>query len=283
MYLLPELLTPRGSFELPEGEADWPAIRSAARTRLRREVFHALDRPGITLEMKTEGLWLEGSEGERSYNAYRGAIAGMDIWVGVHTRDRDSGQVVVAVTNAEETARDMFARLHYFTEAHTLVILEPRGAGLSSVHPAMEWDMLRAGAQTGLTPVMVRIQDLQLTMPWIQALPEVQGRRVYLYGRGDSGVACLYHAVFDDTVCGVIAEDIPSTHARGSHILGILRVCDLDHAAGLLAPRPVALVNQPASRKMWANRLYQRLHCQNRYVGGTSLKAAIDKVLEIQL
>jgi hypothetical protein len=158
-----------------------------------------------------------------------------------------------------------------------LVAIEPRGTGFTSSHPNLEGHLLRCGALIGLTPVTLIMEDIARLLAFIRDLPEARGKPIHLYGRGDAGVACLYHAILDEGISGVVAEKIPGSHRQGGHILGILRVLDLQHAVGLLAPRPVALIEMgPSHRMFWGERLYQRLGCPEKLaVWGRSLRTSL--------
>ena len=157
--------------------------------------------------------------------------------------------------------------------------LELRGTGYSAPHPDQERDMLRAGALTGATPVMLLIDDLHSVMSTLRELPFLKKNRIFLYGKSDAGIACVYHSLFDDGIAGMVVEDLPSTHRKGGYILGILRVLDLDNAVGLLAPRPVFLLNQKPGRSTWAKRAYQRLGCEDRLVSGAySLESVLQRL-----
>lgn len=279
--LLPELLSPQGSIELPRNADDWPAIRESATESLRKEVFHLLDEMDESLEVEELGNWFTS---ERRDIKYRGRLGGMDLMIEALVQPHDDARVVVGLADGTENVDDVLRRVRDHVEGHTIIAVEPRGSGFSSCHPNQERHLLRAGALTGLTPAMLLIHDLHHVMRFVTDLPFVKGRRIYLYGRADAGVACLYHGVLDDEIAGVVAQDITATHRRGAYILGILRVLDLPEAVGLMAPRPVGLVNQSPSRTTWAARSYERLGCPERLIARShSLKVVFDKVLGVRM
>ena len=74
-------------------------------------------------------------------------------------------------------------------------------------------------------------------------------------------------------------KGLPRSHLDGGCIPGIIRVLDIQQAVGLLAPRPVGLVDWPAPRSQWPERLYGRLGVPERYILGGSLKVVVDKVM----
>jgi len=276
--LLPELLSPQGAVPLPNSAAEWPAIRDAAVGKLRSEVFHLLDNVAPA-PLEQVGDWQNGPNPANRKKSYRTRIASMDVWVDAYLRDNDGDKVVIAVADASQSARDAGMELANTDFKSTLMAVEPRGTGFTGCRD-QEYHLLRAGALTGVTPAALLVHDLCALMPAIHEMPFVKGKQVYLYGRRDAGVACLYHALFDERIAGVVAADLPASHHRGSHILGILRVLDLPQAIGLMAPRPVGLVNMGSTCNMhWAARAYARLQVPNRLARqACSFKAALDAV-----
>jgi dienelactone hydrolase len=279
LNLLPELLSPEGSLALPEGRRDWPKQLAGIKKTLREEVFHYLEKSGEKLEVVKVGDW---PNGETEYAKYRGTIGGVEVWFETFKALKDTGRVVVGVADFSEDIVQVRKKLGDYAGGHTLAFIEPRGTGFTN--NSLQWnDLLRAGALVGLTPLMMMIKDLQLVIRYLQGLPGIKGRRMYLCGKADAGVAALYHAIYDDKISGVLIEDMPATHRNGAYILGILRVLDLEHAVGLLGPRPVGLVHQAPLRKMWAERLYERLGCSERLiVSGFSSKPVLQKMMSFK-
>lgn len=282
-YLLPELLSQRGSIPLPASPADWPAIRRRVLASLSKKIHCPLDDLRERLSIKQAGNWLQGPH--NPYQAWRGEIGGVDVWIELHGANEchvNSKKAVVVLAGPGETAHAAYDRVSCQTGGHMVVAVEPRGAGMTSVHDGLQWDFLRAGSLIGLTPTTLLIQDLRLIMPFIYKLPLLKGRDVYLYGHDDGGVACLYHTLFDERIAGVVANAIPASHCNGAYILDIVRLLDIDHILGLIAPRPMGIVNQPPSRNMWADRLIQRLKLPCSIVfRGNSVKGAFDSVMSV--
>ena len=276
LRILPELLCSEGSVELPHSASDWRRIRSEVTSKLRTQIFPFLAEPAETLEIEQVGDWVASGVKHRSYRA---GLEGMALWIEMLIHAQPSGGVVIGVAHGAENARDVLHRLDSFAEGMDVVAIEPRGTGYTAPHPDRLGDTLRAGALVGCMPITLTIRDLRAVIPFIQDLPPFKGRPVYLAGRSDAGIACVYHALFDEGVAGVIAEELPATHLEGGYILMIMRVLDLDHAIGLLAPRPACLVNQTPNRNRWAKAVYRRLGCaQNLATGVPSLEMAFRHV-----
>jgi cephalosporin-C deacetylase-like acetyl esterase len=68
-------------------------------------------------------------------------------------------------------------------------------------------------------------------------------RRLILAGRGQAGILAAYAALFEPTIKEVIIVDPPVSHRDGPVFLNVLRVLDIPDALGLLAPRPLTLIN----------------------------------------
>ncbi len=62
-------------------------------------------------------------------------------------------------------------------------------------------------------------------------------------GRGQAGAIAAYAALFEPSIKEVVIVDPPSSHRDGPHFLNVLRVVDIPSALGLLAPRPLTLIN----------------------------------------
>ncbi|HRU05601.1 MAG TPA: acetylxylan esterase [Candidatus Brocadiia bacterium] len=261
LNLLPELLSRTGVLPLPNTPAEWPALRAAAVKNLREQVFHAILRQPPAFAPERIGDWRSGPDPNNRRQEYHAEIEGVETWMCLFNRCDKTDTAVVSVADSDRCCMDALRHISDFVEDHVLAVLEPRGSGFSHC-PSRERDLLRAGALTGVTPCMAMIQDLEVMMPFVRQHPFVQGKRIVLHGRGDAAVACLYHALMHEDIAGLALENLPSSHRRGGYILGILRIMDLPHALGLMAPRPVAVVNiGKMSNNHWAKRAYERLGC----------------------
>ncbi|MFQ3649133.1 MAG: prolyl oligopeptidase family serine peptidase [Gemmataceae bacterium] len=67
--------------------------------------------------------------------------------------------------------------------------------------------------------------------------------KVQAIGQQQAAVLLAYAALFEPSIQEVIAIRPTPTHLQGPHFLGILRVMDVPTAFGLLAPRPVRLID----------------------------------------
>ncbi|MCA1808042.1 MAG: alpha/beta hydrolase family protein [Kiritimatiellia bacterium] len=284
--LLPELISPVGTVELPRRPEDWPALRSATVERLRREVFPCIDSDPTVMQIESLGDW-GGKEPDavRSFS-YRPSFDGMHLWM-QERRVYASREVLIGVADPRQNYRTLSHNMADFGKDRHLFIIEPRGSSVTSTREGSQGCdrdnfFLQASTLVGMTPLMLMIQDLHHLLAYITGLPETAGKRFYLYGRGEAAAACLYHAAMNENIAGVVTEQLPPSHRNDAYITGILRVLDIEQACGLLAPRPLALVDHYAYKHIWLNRLYTRLGCPERLINKCqSVAVAMEDVIRL--
>ncbi len=280
MALVPELLSPRGSLPLPMESCEWPVIRGAAVVRLKREVFGVLQEPLALTEVRQTGNWIATNEPTSPRRlTWRGTMSGMDIWLDFWCHQNDGNKVLLCWCDDSELSRSIHTRLWMGESKASVIFVEGRTGGWNGASSAMQHDILRGGALVGVSPTLLILQEMAPIIAFLRALPELQGYDFYLYGKGDAGAAAIYQAVLDESIAGVITEEQPRTHREGAYIPGILRLMDLDQAAGLLAPRPLAQINPGYCRANWAQRCYQRLGVSHKRAIVGSMVQAITTVL----
>lgn len=280
--VLPELLTRRGAISLPANPDDWRRTREEAKRALLAGPLSWLARSEERLTTERVGGYLQG---ERRHLLYRGDTAGMDVWLELSLPPQMTGKVMLGLAAPGETTFELWPRLLSLCGEHAVVTLEARGAGMTGYdrsNPNLCTHMLRAGAYVGATETLLGIRDLSLGLGFLRSLSELAGQRCYLYGRGDAGVSCLYAALFDDDVAGVVADAIPVSHAEGAHIIGVMQTLDIPQAIGLMAPRPVGLPSFGPVRSFWADRAYRRLGCPERLISAGTLERAVRQVLSLE-
>jgi hypothetical protein len=62
-------------------------------------------------------------------------------------------------------------------------------------------------------------------------------------GRGQAGILAAHAALFEPSITEVVIVDPPASHRDGPIFLNVMRVIDIPEALGLLAPRPLTLIN----------------------------------------
>jgi dienelactone hydrolase len=67
--------------------------------------------------------------------------------------------------------------------------------------------------------------------------------KVQVIGIGSAGILAAYAALLEPSISELILIDPPVSHRDGPIFLNVLRVLDIPEALGLLAPRPLTLIN----------------------------------------
>ena len=103
--------------------------------------------------------------------------------------------------------------------------------------------------------------------------------RLFLHGKGESALASLLVALVDEHIAGVVLEDLPGSFEDRCPVMGILRVLDIPQAVGLLAPRPVVLVNPGDTNWSWPVRAYKRLQASRNFNRAADMRVAFQHIL----
>jgi cephalosporin-C deacetylase-like acetyl esterase len=151
-------------------------------------------------------------------------------------RDKTVGLVVV---NEGESLNELpeWAK-PFIADKEPYAILAPRGVGPTACTPEPANYIARAHLFVGRTIDQGRVWDIAAVARHLNGDGPIK-----VIGRGQAGILGAYAALFEPTVQEVIAIDPPASHADGPIFLNILRVLDIPEALGLLAPRPLTLVN----------------------------------------
>ena len=263
--LLPELMSDPASHSLPRTAAEWPALRAGIVAGLRENVFHWLDHT-------TEAASFE----HRCHNRHRGEIGGMEVWLETPAPSTaPPKRIVLAVCDVDQPMDDLAMELAPRFPGEALAFLEPRATGLNAPllgHGRRQVE--RVGALVGLTLPLLWMNDIRHAVAYLRGLPECAGSEIYLCGKGDAGVACLYHAICHDDIDGVFLVDPPDSHLCGGYLPAILRELDITSAVGLMAPRPVGIACGRLTEwyaLRWGHRVYHRLGVPDRHALGRTV------------
>jgi dienelactone hydrolase len=122
-------------------------------------------------------------------------------------------------------------------------VLAPRGVGQTAFTSKSPPNYVqRAHALLGQTLDQGRVWDVAATARCFSAKPK--GKVTWkVIGRGQAGIVAAYAALFEPTIGEVVVVDPPASHRQGPYFLNVLRVLDVPEALGMLAPRPLTLVN----------------------------------------
>jgi hypothetical protein len=125
----------------------------------------------------------------------------------------------------------------------TIVVLPVRGTGTSTwARKSPPNYVERSHVLLGLTVDAGRMRDIAAATRYIDETTKGEAKWRVI-GRGQMGIAAAYAALFEPSISEVVIIDPPTSHMDGPHFLNVLRVLDIPEALGMLAPRPLTLIN----------------------------------------
>lgn len=158
-----------------------------------------------------------------------------------------NGAALLVVLNEDEAGKVPAWVSETAASNQAIVLCEPRGVG------AMKWTtknppnyVERSHALLGRTVDAGRVWDVVAAA---RNLRESRGKgSVSVAGKGAAGVIAAYAALLDDKIASATVISPSATHLESSapQFLNVLRVCDVPISLGLLAPRPLTLVDAPS-------------------------------------
>ena len=276
--LLPELLSPEGGVEFPRTLEDWPLIQETVKSRIRDQIFHKFSLCSENTEWRCLGNWLAH---DRPCQKFRGVVDGMDLLVISSSPKKPTKRLVVGVADKDETAWDVYGRLLSDVGDQAVVAaIEPRLSGFGAYPKSQEHHFLRAGILVGVTPLMLTIQDILFAVEQLQKHSGFEDHDVFLAGRGDAAAACLYSALMGSISQGLILEQLPRSHRDGAYLPGILKIMDIPHLVGLMAPKFVGLVSSGSTYGQWGAMVYGHLNVPDQLMTASCFKTAWQKALD---
>ena len=135
------------------------------------------------------------------------------------------------------------------------LVLEQRGfgeCGGTADGPACQQPAM-AALLLGRTLLGERVWDVMRAVDLIsEDFPELDSRRIAIMGNSGGGTASIYAAALDTRIaaampscafCGYEASIGAQLHCVCNYVPGIMRYFDMGDLAGLIAPRPLVIVN----------------------------------------
>ncbi len=165
--------------------------------------------------------------------------------------------LVVARTNIDEAPPAWLSNCA--TEKDAIYVCEPRGAG------ATKWTtknppnyVERSLYLLGRTADSGRVWDIAAAARYLRGR-HGETTTVCLAGEGTAAVNAIYAALLEPEIGGLALSDLPASHmdASAPALLGVLRVLDIPQAVGMLAPRPLTLLNSSSQCANQAAQLYR--------------------------
>ena len=155
----------------------------------------------------------------------------------------------------------------FISDNDAVFLCEPRGMGASrwtTKNPPNYVE--RSHYLVGRTVDSGRIWDLAAVAKYIRSM-HGDSKPLYLLGEGSSGVLCIYSALLESSVNGLMLSALPETHMdnQSPALLNVLRVCDIAEAAGMLAPRSISLYGTPPKWSQKVSEIYQSAGASEKY------------------
>jgi hypothetical protein len=248
-----ELFVPRGMPDYPERE-NFTQWRDGLVKELRARSFRSFpDRiPAAKEHVRNLGT------DRRGWSLKTEPGIEVDLRTDLEKKVRDTKTAVLLVLNPDDqdNLREPPFWTRPFTEGAQVHVLMPRGGG------SRKWTrksppnyVERAHALLGRTVDEGRVWDIAAT---VRYLDEKAGGKLRwkVVGRYQAGVLAAYAALFEPSIAEVVAVEPPPSHEKGPTFLNVLRVLDIPEAFGLLAPRPLTLVNAEPKGTMRTRQLY---------------------------
>jgi dienelactone hydrolase len=197
---------------------------------------------------------------------------GIDMWVAMLTpkngRTAKTGTLIVFDSDDRLGKRLDFWKKH-LPEEDYIVALVPRGTegpGWGAKTPPNYAE--RAHALLGRTVDDGRVWDIAAASRWLDEwVGRERGKIPWrIMGHGQAGVLAAYAALFEPAIREVTIFDPPASHREGPIFLNILRVLDIPDALGLLAPRPLTLVNARDAAFARTVEIYKRAGAADKLV-----------------
>jgi hypothetical protein len=164
----------------------------------------------------------------------------------------------VCATNLDETAPSWLK--DSVKEQDALYAVEPRGVGASrwtTKNPPNYVE--RSHYLLGRTVDSGRVWDIAAAARYLRGLYGEKSE-VCLAGEASAAVLAAYAALLEPDIASLALCRPPASHMDNAAppFLGVLRVLDIPQAIGLLAPRPVTLLQSPPECRQTVSELYRR-------------------------
>ncbi|MDP7253368.1 MAG: acetylxylan esterase [Planctomycetota bacterium] len=277
--LLPTLLSTRGRTPHKDSIEEWEVARKEKVEELRQQVFRHFPCSPEPLDLSVVGNWEFGG-GVRVWIRDFTTEDGIRLRMRLYLPPEDPESILLGVMNPDQNEVQFQRVVMAIASGKGAATIEPRGTGPTSWHSSFDWQFTRAALLVGRTTASMQVWDVLRAAKAIGTAEDFGTKNIYTYGSGDAGVVALYAAVLDEDIAGALADDPPASHAKGPHLMNVLRVVDLPEAAGLIAPRQLGLVNAPLRTFHWTERLYGRLGISERLVKGAYARDVYRNMLE---
>jgi cephalosporin-C deacetylase-like acetyl esterase len=236
-----ETFVARAQVALPSAD-NFSAWQAGLLKQVRQRVFHNLSQSVLPLRAAND-------QDKETYISEPG--------IQVHLQQRFAGdakeRACLLVADAADKPEEIATLAKTYATGGLGLTLQPRGIGTTAwTSKSPPNYVARAHLLLGQTVDEGRVYDTLAT------LKKDGSQRWRVVGRGQAGIVAAYAALLDPSVDEVVIVDPPASHRDGPYFLGVLRVLDIPEALGLLAPRPLTLVNANDKAFERTTAIYQR-------------------------
>lgn len=262
----------------PADRGEWQRRREEILSGLRSTVLGGLAKEEIPFRTRAFAA-SGGYAGEMArFRDYQfDAEAGVPVKVSLLTPKDRTGPLPLVIWSRSPGEPVIFPDLDEFfpvLRTHALAILSPRFSERPLTAHAHA-DLERTAALTGRSLAALRIRDILRTAAWAVRDRGIEPSDIAVYGAGEAGVAGLYAALLEPSIGHVILRDPPASHWIGPALPMILRLTDLDEAAGALAPRRLTQVARRPQGWPRTRACYDRMAASAAYRRADSVADAL--------
>ncbi len=236
----------------PPGEGAFPAWKEKIMNELRRVTFRSFPmkpKPATVVERRADGTMVLQSEPGVRFTLQKAPGSA-----------EQPKRVCLAVVTAEEAGAVPAWLGPYVGGECAAYLCQPRGIGdtrWTRKNPPNYIE--RSHVLLGRTVAAGRIRDIAAAAAFLrdQVMP------VRVAGSGSRGILAAYAALLDDTITEVHLDNPPVSHMEASAppLLNVLRVCDIPHVIGMLAPRRIKIEKAPAELLTRIRAIYRAAGC----------------------
>lgn len=184
------------------------------------------------------------------------------------TFPKDPKSLLLVVLNEDEVGKLPGWVAKIATEDQTVLCCEPRGIGMT------KWTrkngpnyVERSHALLGGTVDSGRVYDVIAASKYFSEYFRREPRlTVHVAGKGPAGLIAAYAAVLTPEISSVTLVSPPASHMdpAAPQFLNVLRVCDVPESLGLLAPRPLRILEAESDRFTATKAAYKSAGAEER-------------------
>lgn len=257
-FRLQEFFAPQAKVVEPKTAAAWEKRRASLVDDLRAKVFPQMAAPAAVSAERLP----KSADIPQSYDNLRLTSLGRVPLRALIRRPRKASgpaPALLLVAGDGDTPKSLDALLRSTNERDTAVrmLVFPQGVGENGWDREFYKGATRQAMQIGETVESIRLAGVLMAVEALRKESGVDGTKIMVAGRGNSGALALYAAILDPRVSQVMMLDAPESHVTGPVFLNILRYTDLPEAAALIAPRHLTFYSRMPAAYGYTQRIYK--------------------------